>query len=94
MLSRNIKTCLSKSSVNYTHVSKLHTTSIGLQQKVVTKNPIKPKVPLDSPLYSYENLIKSKEMQIPKPIVTVEDPNLKTYTKQDKQYLIKFENNF
>lgn len=94
MLSRNIKTCLSKSSVNYTHVSKLHTTSIGLQQKVVTKNPIKPKVPLDSPLYSYENLIKSKEMQIPKPIVTVEDPNLKTYTKQDKQYLIKFEKQF
>lgn len=94
MLSRNLKTILSKSSVSITHKSNIHITSIGLQKKISDNANIKPRIPLDSPLFSYENMIQSKEMTIPKPVITIENPKLRTFTSEGKQYLKSFEQQF
>ncbi|KAL6930527.1 uncharacterized protein HGUI_02852 [Hanseniaspora guilliermondii] len=94
MLSKNIKTILSKSSISLTHKSNIHNTSIGLQKQISKSGNIKPRISFDSPLFSYENMIKSKEMNIPKPVVTVENSKLRTFTSEGKEYLKKFEQQF
>lgn len=75
-------------------ISKFHTTSVALGKTVVVKKTIKPKVPQNSPLYSFENMIKSEQMQIPKPVINVEDESLTLYTSEDKKYLKSFEAEF
>lgn len=94
MLSSSTRSQLCRLSAKHGVISKFHTTSVALGKTVVVKKTIKPKVPQNSPLYSFENMIKSEQMQIPKPVINVEDESLTLYTSEDKKYLKSFEAEF
>ena len=94
MLSSSTRSQLCRLSAKHGVISKFHTASVVLGKTVAVKKTIRPRVPQNSPLYSFENMIKSEQMQIPKPIINIQDEGLTLYTSEDKKYLKSFEAEF